>query len=214
MKYKALIFDLDGTLLDTLDDLTAAVNYAMTTFGLPIRSRAEVQSFVGNGVRVLMSLAVPQGPQHPQFEDIFKAFTTYYEAHTQVYTRPYDNIINTIQWCREQGYLLGIVSNKLDGPVKNLADYYFKGLFQVAIGESPRIRRKPAPDALWEALRLLNVQSHDALFIGDSEVDIETARNADVKCLSVTWGFRDLSVLKSHGATAWIDQPEQLKQYL
>lgn len=214
MKYKALIFDLDGTLLDTLDDLTAAVNYALTAFGLPTRTRAEVQSFVGNGVRVLMSLSVPQGLQHPQFEDIFKVFTSYYESHTQVYTRPYDGIFSMLTWCQEQGYLLGIVSNKLDGPVKDLAEFYFKGIFQVAIGESPHIRRKPAPDALLEALRLLSIEPQEALFIGDSEVDIETARNAHVECLSVTWGFRELAVLKTHGATAWIDRPEQIKNKL
>lgn len=214
MKYKALIFDLDGTLLDTLDDLTLSVNYALGQYGLPLRTRQEVQSFVGNGVRVLVSLAVPQGPDHPQFESIFKTFTTYYETHSQVKTRPYDEIRDMLRWCQQQGYKLGIVSNKLDGPVKELAEFYFKGTFDVAIGESPLIRRKPAPDSLLEALRLLQVSPDEALFIGDSDVDIETARNASVPCLSVTWGFRELAFLQAHGATAWIDHPLQLIQYL
>lgn len=214
MNYTTLLFDLDGTLLDTLDDLTASVNVALSEFQLPLRTKDEIRTFVGNGVRTLLTRAVPDGVDHPKFEAVFNRFVEYYEAHTQDFTKPYDSIMELVHWCNIAGYKLGIVSNKLDGPVKALAQYYFEELFPVAIGESPRIRRKPAPDAVLEAMKLLNAVPEETLFIGDSEVDIETARNAGIPCLSVAWGFRSREFLVAHGATDVVDDPLEVIAFL
>lgn len=208
--YDTYIFDLDGTLLSTLDDLAASTNHALRTYGLPERTTDEVRHFVGNGVRKLMERAVPGGEQHPQFESILETFRQHYLKHNRDFTRPYPGITDTLVELRRQGKRVAVVSNKFYAATAELCDHYFGDLVEVAIGEREDIRRKPAPDTVEEALRQLGVGKQGAVYVGDSEVDIETARNSSLPCISVLWGFRDRDFLERHGATNFISRPEEL----
>ena len=178
-----ILFDLDGTLLDTLDDLHDGVNYALETLGYPLRSREEVRLFVGNGARRLMELAVPKGAD---VEEAFRVFKTYYDAHCQIKTKPYDGIPEVLEGLKGK-YPMAIVSNKPDSAVKSLCADYFPGIY--ALGEAPDCPRKPAPDMVYKAMGQIGVDS--CVDVGDSEVDVLTAKNANVPCLSVLWGFRN-----------------------
>ncbi|MBR4388684.1 MAG: HAD family hydrolase [Prevotella sp.] len=208
--YKAYIFDLDGTLLDTLFDLAHSCNYALQACGLPRRTVEEVRQFVGNGVRVLMQKAVPEGEENPVFEEALDIFRQHYMLHGQEHTAPYPGIMDMLRWLRHEGKKIAVVSNKFDAATKQLCSHYFPGLVDVAIGESDGIRRKPAPDTVLTAMRLLGVEPHDSIYVGDSDTDILTAKNASIPCLSVTWGFRDRQFLIEHGATTLIASPEEL----
>ncbi len=214
--YRAVIFDLDGTLLDTLDDLADAVNVALTAFGLPCRTRDEVRSFVGDGVAKLIQRAVPVGCADEMITAVLANFKGYYAAHCQNKTAPYGGITSLLSHLRAQGIRTGIVSNKFDDAVKDLSSHYFGGLIDVAIGEreSEGIRKKPAPDTLLMAMKELSVSPQETLYVGDSDTDILTARAAGVACASVTWGFRDRAFLLSHGAKLLIDAPDELKSLL
>ncbi len=207
---KAIIFDLDGTLLNTLGDLTNAVNVALAAHNLPARTMEEVRQFVGNGVRNLMIKAVPQGEEHPEFEQIMTDFRAHYELHCQDETKPYDGILELLEQLKKSGYKMAIVSNKIDSAVKVLAEDYFKGYFDSAIGEMEGVEKKPAPDMVFKALNELGVSKEEAIFVGDSDVDVMTAMNAEVECISVTWGFRDRNVLMRHGASIFINKPIEL----
>lgn len=211
---KAVIFDLDGTLLNTLYDLTDSVNYALEKYGQPQRSIDEVREFVGNGIRNLMLLAVPGGEDNPMFEEIFAFFREYYKAHCNIKTTPYEDILTLMEELKQRHIKMAIVSNKIDSGVKELNDIHFSEYVEVAIGEREGISRKPAPDSVNEALRMLEVDKVHAVYIGDSDVDIQTAKNADVRCVSVTWGFRDEDFLKEHGAEILINRPLELLDYL
>lgn len=205
MKYKAVIFDLDGTLLDTLQDLANSTNHALEVNGLPLRSVDEVRQFVGNGVRRLMELAV--GDNETDFEKVFNDFKAHYAKHCNDYTKPYDGIFELIDELKKRNVSCAIVSNKAQFAVDELKELYFKGIIDVAIGENTGIRKKPAPDTVVEAARLLDVDPKDCVYVGDSEVDIKTAYNCGIDCISVTWGFRSVESLKENGATILCDKP-------
>lgn len=209
-----IIFDLDGTLLDTLEDLTDAVNYALDTYHMPTRTIDEVRCFVGNGVRTLMIRAVPQGEENPRFEEVFVAFKEYYGEHCNDKTRPYDGIMELLKTLKKQGYVLGIVSNKIDSAVKELNRKYFADLIDVAIGEREGVQRKPAPDTVLTALQELGKEKKNAIYIGDSEVDIATAMNVGIPCISVLWGFRSVEFLKENGADNFAKEPADVLRFL
>jgi phosphoglycolate phosphatase len=236
MKYQTYIFDLDGTLLDTLGDLAASVNYALRTHGLPEHSLDDVRRFVGNGVRKLMERAVPDGDAHPEFEAVFATFRQYYMAHSLDTTRPYDGIPETLEALRARGCRLAVVSNKMMAATQALCRHFFPDTIEVAIGEDEAagIRRKPAPDTVIAAIRELDdisltIPEHSsptrslshhspltskssAVYVGDSDVDIETSRNAGLPCISVLWGFRDRDFLIQHGAKTFVSAPSELIQ--
>jgi phosphoglycolate phosphatase len=197
-----ILFDLDGTLLDTLEDLTDAVNYVLRQFGYPERTIEEVRRFVGNGARVLIQRAVPEGVDP---ETVFAAFRSYYDAHCQEKTRPYAGVMAALT--RLGGmYPIAVVSNKPDSAVKALCAYYFPGVY--ALGESADCPRKPAPDMIKKAMDAIGVDQ--CVYVGDSEVDVATARNAGVPCLTVLWGFRDKEELEHAGATNFCTHPAQI----
>ena len=213
-KYETVVFDLDGTLLNTLEDLADATNYALRTMQMPERTIVEVRAFVGNGVRRLMELSVPGGFDNPKFEETFAVFKKYYGEHCNDKTRAYDGVVPVLRKLKEKGYALAIVSNKIDFAVKELNDLYFKGIVPVAIGEKEGIRRKPAPDTVFEALKELGKTKEEAVYVGDSDVDIETAKNAGMPCVSVLWGFRDKEFLAEHGAEYYAETAEDVLRYI
>ena len=210
--FDTYIFDLDGTLLDTLGDLAASVNHALRTHGLPEHSIDDVRRFVGNGVRKLMERAVPDGAANPLFDDTFATFRQYYMAHSLDTTRPYEGIPETLEALKARGCHLAVVSNKMMAATQELCRHFFPDTIEVAIGEDEAagIRRKPAPDTVFAALKALGVGKENAVYVGDSDVDIQTARNAGIPCISVLWGFRDRDFLISHGAQTFITHPAEL----
>ena len=205
-----IIFDLDGTVLDTLADLAAALNYALKRNGLPGRALQEVRSFVGNGIRKLIECGVPAGTDKITTDAVHADFSAYYALHCADATAPYPGIRETLAALRAHGYRTAVVSNKIDSAVQTLVPRYFGGDFDFAVGEKPGVRAKPAPDAVFAALEALGETKENAVFVGDSEVDIQTAANAGIPCVSVTWGFKDRDFLISHGAKTLIDTPEEL----
>lgn len=213
-KYDTVIFDLDGTLLDTLEDLTDAVNYALREMKMPERTIDEVRRFVGNGVRRLLELAVPGGTGNPAFEETFAKFREYYGIHCNDKTKAYEGVVKLLRELRDEGYALAIVSNKLDSAVKELSEIYFEGIIKVAIGEKAGIAKKPAPDTVYAALAKLHRTPERAVYVGDSEVDVMTAKNAGLPCISVLWGFRDEAFLRENGARWFARTPEDVKSYL
>ena len=210
MRYKTVIFDLDGTLLDTLGDLSSSVNYALHRHGLPERSKADVRRFLGNGIRRLVEQSVPEGTSPSMTEEVFQTFRQYYLEHSLDETTPYEGIMELLHQLQDMDVATAIVSNKLDPAVKELHQHFFSDTIRVAIGESSSIRRKPAPDMVDECIRLLGCDRQSCLYVGDSEVDLQTARNASLPCCSVSWGFRDKKQLIEAGATTIIDRPEEL----
>lgn len=222
MMYDTYIFDLDGTLLDTLGDLATSVNYALRTHGMPEHSIDDVRRFVGNGVRKLMERAVPDGTANPLFEEAFATFRAYYVEHAQDTTRPYEGIPETLVALRERGCRLAVVSNKMRKATEELCRHFFPDTIEVAIGEDEAagIQKKPAPDTVFAALEALESLGEPrdslgsprkyAVYVGDSDVDVETAHNAGIPCISVLWGFRDKDFLIQHGAKAFISAPQEL----
>lgn len=210
MRYKTVIFDLDGTLLDTLGDLSSSVNYALHRHGLPERSKADVRRFLGNGIRRLIEQSVPEGTTEEKTVAVLQTFREYYLIHSLDETAPYEGIMELLHQLHEMDVATAIVSNKLDPAVKELHQHFFSDTIRVAIGESSSIRRKPAPDMVDECIRLLGCDRQSCLYVGDSEVDLQTARNASLPCCSVSWGFRDKKQLIEAGATTIIDRPEEL----
>lgn len=212
MRYQTYIFDLDGTLLDTLADLAASVNYALRTHGMPEHSIDDIRRFVGNGVRLLMERAVPGGADNPSFDEAFATFRQHYMLHSLDTTRPYDGIPETLEALKAAGCHLAVVSNKFMTATQDLIRHFFPDTIEVAIGdhEAEGIRKKPAPDTVNEAFRQLGVGKENAVYVGDSDVDIQTARNSGLPCISVLWGFRDRDFLLHHGATTLISCPKEL----
>ena len=212
MRYQTYVFDLDGTLLDTLGDLAASTNYALRTYGMPEHSLDDVRRFVGNGVRMLMERAVPQGADNPQFEAAFQTFREHYMQHSFDTTKPYDGIIETLEALKAEGCRLAVVSNKMMAATQELCRHFFRDTIEVAIGEheAQGIRKKPAPDTVNEAFRQLGVGKERAVYVGDSDVDILTARHSGLPCISVLWGFRDRDFLIQHGAETFISAPSEL----
>ena len=210
--YSTYIFDLDGTLLDTLGDLAASVNYALRTHGMPEHTIDDVRHFVGNGVKKLMERAIPDGEQNPDFEATFATFRHHYMEHSLDTTRPYEGIPDALKALKAQGCRLAVVSNKMMAATQELCQHFFPDTIEVAIGENEAagIRKKPAPDTVYAALRMLNVEQKNAVYVGDSDVDVETAKNSGLPCISVLWGFRDKEFLIRHGAKTFISAPSEL----
>ena len=205
----AILFDLDGTLLNTLDDLADAVNVTLTHFGCPERSLEEVRQFVGNGAERLIRLALPGKADDPDVFTVLAYFKDYYAAHAQVKTRPYDGVLEALEEVKKE-FPVAIVSNKPDGAVKLLCKQYFGDVY--ALGESSDCPRKPAPDMVHKAMEAIGAQS--CIYVGDSEVDVLTAQNAGGPCLSVLWGFRDRNVLEEAGAAHFCEDPKDLLKAL
>lgn len=208
-----VIFDLDGTLLDTLEDLKNATNYALKTCKMPERTLEEVRRFVGNGVKNLMIRAVPGGEENPQFERAFDTFKEYYGAHCNDATRAYDGIPALLQELKNNGYAMAIVSNKIDSAVQDLNNRYFSQV-EIAIGDRENLRRKPQPDSVFLALEELGRTKEEAVYVGDSDVDLATAKNAGLPCISVLWGFRDKAFLIEHGAQTFVETPMEIADVL
>lgn len=214
MKYKLVIFDLDGTILDTLDDLADSTNYALRKNGLPEHTLEQVRCFVGNGIRKLMERALPEGSDEALINRVHESFTEHYKVHCADKTKPYPGILEVLEALRKAGLKTAVISNKADYGVQTLCRDYFLGLFDFAVGERTGIQRKPCPDSVYEVLEKLKVDPGDAVYIGDSDVDIETAKNAGIACISVTWGFRDKEFLLEHGAKWFVEKPKEIEREL
>ena len=212
--YRAVIFDLDGTLLDTLEDLRDGVNYVLTLKGYPKRSLEEIRRFVGNGIAKLIERAAPQGTTEAEWAEMLQVFRAYYTEHCRIKTGPYEGITELLEELKKQGILMAIVSNKNDAAVKELVKYYFSDFIEpeVAIGEREGIQKKPAPDSVYEAMRLLGVEKEEAVYVGDSDVDRETAKNAALDCISVTWGFRDEEMLRGLEPEYLVHEPKEIME--
>ncbi len=210
MGINTVIFDMDGTVLNTLDDLTDAVNYVFSQFDLPPRSQEEYRKFFGNGIGYAMKCAAPEGTPDSLFDKMIPVFREYYDKHCLDKTRPYDGILELMRSLKAKGYKMAIVSNKIDSAVKELNDRFFSDYVSVAIGEKANVRRKPAPDTVIAALKELHSERSEAVYIGDSEVDLQTARNAGLPCIAVLWGFRDKGLLIENGATTFAKTPEDV----
>ena len=210
MVYNTVIFDLDGTLLDTLMDLKDSLNYVLVKNGFPARTAREVRSFLGHGVKVLLTSSLPEGTAAADMERCLREFKERYAQHLQDKTRPYDGVLPLLKALADMGVRTAIVSNKFDRAVKMLGREYFDGLVESAVGESETVRRKPSPDGVLTAIGELSGKPETTLYVGDSEVDVMTAKNAGVACVGVTWGFRDREVLEEAGADYMIDRPEEL----
>lgn len=213
---KAVIFDLDGTLLNTLDDLADSTNYALSKFGYPTRTIDEVRQFVGNGVAKLIERAIPEGKNNPNFEKCLAIFKENYAQNMYNKTAPYNGIIEMLSNLKSKGIKIAVVSNKFDLAVKELCKKYFEGFIDFAAGENEaqRIKKKPAPDTVISVLNEFNFASEDAVYVGDSDVDIMTAKNSQMPCISVTWGFRDEKFLLENGATILINAPSEIYNHL
>ena len=206
-----VVFDLDGTLLDTLGDLAGSVNYALRKHGLPECSLQEVRSFLGNGIVRLMQGAVKNAVQGEAFEEVFQTFRSHYLEHCLDTTQPYPGILPMMEKLREAGVKMAIVSNKLHPAVQELSRRFFVGLVVSAVGESETVRRKPNPDGVLRALKEMGSRPEEAVYVGDSEVDWETARNAGLRCALVCWGFRDEEFLRTlPGTFAYAQSPDDL----
>jgi len=210
MPYRTAIFDLDGTMLDTLTDYTAAVNHALVSRGMPSRSVDEVRLATGNGIEHLMRESVPERTTEEDFQRAFDAFKTYYAAHNNDATHPYDGMLEMVSRLRGYGVRCALVSNKADFAVQALTREYFGGIFDYAMGERAGIPKKPAPDMCDVILADLGVTREGLVYVGDSEVDIATARNLGCDCIICSWGFRDRSWLISQGAERIVDTPAEL----
>lgn len=213
-KYKMVIFDMDGTILDTLEDLKNCINYALEVSGFPTRTTDEVRMFVGNGLWKLVERAVPAGTSEEEKEHVFKELTSYYKDHCTDNTKAYAGILELLRSLRDQSYMTAVVSNKADFAVQELVRDYFDGLFDYAVGEREDVRKKPAPDAVNAILNKYGLNPSDAIYVGDSDVDIETAKNANMDCISVLWGFRDRVFLEQHGASVYAEKPEDIQSLL
>jgi phosphoglycolate phosphatase len=209
-KYQAVIFDLDGTLLNTLDDLADGVNHTLAEFNYPQRSKQDIRRFLGNGIERLAKLVLPPEVTEAKFREVYKAFKEYYTDHCQIKTRAYDGIEEVLKTLKADGYKLAIVSNKNAEAVAALNQIYFKDYVSVAIGQKAGIRKKPAPDTVLAAMEVLGVAKQDAIYVGDSEVDKATADNTGMDAILVTWGFRDKEELEQLKPTYLIDRPEEI----
>jgi phosphoglycolate phosphatase len=210
VNYDTYIFDLDGTLLDSLTDLAISCNYALRINNMPERTIDEVRCFVGNGVKKLMERAIPNGLQNPAFEKTYADFRQHYLVHNLDNTKPYPGIIPLLKRLHSEGKNIAVVSNKFYAATQDLVKHFFDEYITVAIGERENIRKKPAPDTVFEALRQLSASLSGAVYIGDSDVDVMTARNCNIPCISVLWGFRSKEFLIKNGATTFVTAPDEI----
>ena len=214
MRYKAVLYDMDGTVLDTLGDLANAVNHVLGEFGMPLRGREEIASYLGNGAGWLIAHAVPEGTDEEKTAEILRVYQPWYDAHCAILTAPYPGILPMMEALREEGVRQAVISNKQDSAVRLLAAEHFPGLLDYAVGESPTVRRKPNPDTVLAALRAMEVEAKDAVYVGDTEVDLETAKNAGLDCAAVGWGFRTDEALKAAGAGRIFRSADELCAWL
>ena len=216
MTKRYAIFDLDGTLLDTLDDLTDSMNYLLGKHNFPLRTRDEVRNFVGNGVRKLVERAVP--PEYKAddgfIDKFYDDFSSYYNSHSDIKTSPYPGTLDMLDKLLRNGFDIAIVSNKIDSAVKDLSMKFFGERIKAAIGEKPSIRHKPEPDMVFMAMEEMDADKGNSIYIGDSEVDIQTAKNSGIPCISVLWGFKDRKFLEMSGASILVDSMESLGEKL
>lgn len=215
-KFDAVLWDLDGTLLNTLADLTDSVNFALSHYGMPERTQAQVCSYIGTGARNLISLAVLPGTEDAKIDEICTFFREYYAKNCDIKTGPYEGILTLLEKLKNEGIKLAIISNKPDRATKILSRLYFGDYVDIAVGENEAagIRRKPAPDAVLAAIDELGVEKERCVYIGDSETDVFTAKNSGLPCISVTWGFRDRETLIKSGAEKLIDTAAELEEFL
>lgn len=211
---KNVVFDMDGTILNTIDDLHGSVNYALCKCGFAERSMQEVLSFVGNGVKKLIERALPCGYSEEQFDKCFKIFMEHYNLHKNDNTAPYDGILELMDRLSAKGIKMSVVSNKFDAGVKELANKLFAGVLPVAIGESEKVKPKPDPSGVWLALKLMDAKKEESVYIGDSEVDFETAKNSGLTFVAVTWGFRPRTLHETLGAKYIADTPLEIVDIL
>ena len=210
MKYDAVIFDLDGTLTDTLEDLKNSVNFAMREFGFPERTTDEVRSFVGNGVKRLIDLSVPENTSDEVSAECLSVFKSFYKDNSLVSTKPYDGIIPMLEKLKKDGVKTAVVTNKMHEAAVDIVNLFFGELIDVAIGQIDGVAQKPQPDGIYSALEKLGVSKEKSVYVGDSEVDCITAKNAGIPCIGVTWGFRDREILVGNGADFIINFPEEI----
>lgn len=204
-----ILFDLDGTLLNTLEDLLDATNYALALCGYPERTLPELRRFVGNGAENQIRMSLPEGASPEEVRKVLNIYKPYYTEHCQVKTRPYDGVLEALEILKEK-YPIAVVSNKPDSAVKSLCEQMFPGLF--ALGETPDCPRKPAPDMVYKACRAIGTDT--CVYVGDSEVDVITAKNAGVPCLSVLWGFRDREDIEAAGGTCFCESPAEMARMI
>ncbi|MGN1388741.1 MAG: HAD family hydrolase [Bulleidia sp.] len=214
MNCRCAIFDMDGTILYTLQDISDGLNAALRKNGLPERSMEEIRRFVGNGIHREVEQTVPEGSSKAVIQQVFDDFNTWYAVHCYDHTKPYNGILPLLSELRKAGLKTAIVSNKADYAVQILDEKYFSGLIDCGVGEKQGIARKPAPDTVNAVLEMLDADRSEAVYIGDSEVDLETAANARMDCIAVTWGYRDEDFLIAHGARTLARTPEELQKIL
>ena len=214
MKYKAVIFDMDGTTLDTLEDLLGALNHTLGRFGFPLHDLREMRGYVGNGIRRQIEQGAPAGTPAETIDRMLPVFMEYYKVHGAEHTHPYEGIPELLRHLRDRGIRTAIVSNKADVAVRRLTEVYFPGLFEVSVGQKEGVRRKPAPDSVLEVLRIMGLSVSDAVYVGDSEVDIQTADRAGMDRIIVGWGFRDREDLLRDGADRVFGSPREVEEYL
>lgn len=212
MATKAVIFDLDGTLLDTLDDLCDSVNHSLEKFGFPSRTIDEIREFVGNGSVKLMERAVPNGQENEMFTECYEYFVKYYREHSDIKTKPYEGIIELLDLLGAKGIGCAVVTNKPNAAAQLLCRGYFGDRLALTVGDRENIRRKPDPDSVLWVMEQLGCEK--AVYVGDSDVDIITSRNAGIPCVSVTWGFRGRDFLAECGGTHFADSADQLREEL
>ena len=213
-KYELIIFDLDGTILDTLDDLTDSVNYALGYHGYPTRTKEEIRRFVGDGLLMLVRRAIAPETDEVVIQTVLATQKAYYKDHCADKTKPYEGIMELLEDLKTAGCKLAVVSNKADYAVQILCEQYFPGIFDMTVGEKDNVRKKPAPDSVNAVLEKMQTDRADAVYIGDSEVDIETAKNAGLDAVLVTWGFRDTEFLREKGAKTLVNDVKELKKAL
>ena len=214
MHCKQWIFDMDGTILETLEDMCASVNVTMNHVGYPRRTMDEVRRFVGNGAAKLIERCMPAGAEDPRYPAALEFYRAYYDAHAQIKTGPYPGIPELLNQLSREGVRLAVVSNKPDEAVRALTERYFPGVFPVAIGNRDGWATKPAPDSVYEAMRLLGARRESTVYVGDSDVDVDTARNTGLDSIIVTWGFRDEDFLLAHGAQHLAHNTDELYEML
>lgn len=214
MRYQTAIFDMDGTILETLEDMCASVNVTMDHVGYPRRTMDEVRRFVGNGAAKLIERCMPAGAEDPRYPAALEFYRAYYDAHAQIKTGPYPGIPELLNQLSREGVRLAVVSNKPDEAVRALTERYFPSVFPVAIGNRDGWATKPAPDSVYEAMRLLGARRESTVYVGDSDVDVDTARNAGLDSVIVTWGFRDEDFLRAHGAQHLAHNADELYEML
>lgn len=210
MKYDLIIFDMDGTILNTLEDLKNSLNYVLQQAGYQTRTLGEVRTFVGNGIRKTIERALPSDIEEEKVDELFSLFMDYYAIHNTDNTKPYNGVIELLKKLKHLGYKTAVVSNKQNSAVKSLCKKFFTGLFDVEIGEKENIAKKPEPDEVNEVLKILNIDRTKSIYIGDSEVDIQTAQNSKMKSIIVDWGFRDRKFLYEHGAEVIVSNPSEI----